>query len=161
MLNCYKNASTTNYSINLIFHAARVASASCSNDGSQGIQDGSRSSLSSVFFFMWGILNLLQPFTFIASIKTPCSVRNIRFARRGEYSKKAYKTIVQEMNEWPNLLLKKTLKYVWTIWSNYLLHDWNKCFYCFCILLILNCLYSSKKTQIKNVEIRRVWWLTN
>ena len=78
-----------------MFHATRMPT---STDGSQGIQDGSRSSLSRVSFFMWAIWNLLQPFTFIASMKTPCSVRNIRFARCGEYSIKAYKTIVR--NKW-------------------------------------------------------------
>jgi hypothetical protein len=34
------------------FHAARVASASMSKDGSQGIHVGSRSSLSNASFFM-------------------------------------------------------------------------------------------------------------
>jgi len=66
--------------------------ASASNEASQGICNGSLSSLFSLCFCMWGIFILLQPLIFIASFKTVYSVTNIMFAFHGLYSKNASST---------------------------------------------------------------------
>jgi len=88
---------------------------SASKEASQEICNGSRPSFSSLSFCMWGILNLLHPFTFIASFRTPWSVTKILFAFHGGYSKNAYKTLVQEMNQWMDNIVWMPIKHVSTI----------------------------------------------
>ena len=77
---------------------------SASNEASQGICNGSLSSLSSLCFCKWGIFILLQPLTFIASFNTVCNVTNILFDFHGLYSKNAYKTSVEEIRSFYVLL---------------------------------------------------------